>query len=1140
MYLKEHITTLLVLGACSLSIAQPGLKEVQSLLEQRFQLATGELQVSSHHSSEASGLTHYYFQQFHRGIPVRNALASAHLSKEGEMAHLNASLLANFGQKAVYSGLRYTMPEAAQRACRLLGIPVAGHFEPFSEKRGGYWLLDSKGSTGRPVSARLVYEKRPDGAYAQAWELTLFTPDMNHCWLVCLDASSGELLSRQDLAMHCNITACEKTAPEAEDIDFPCVPFYPEDLTEAPEPSLAGASQIFTGQYQHFPLSTESPLYGSRVVSTADVLANSTASPFGWHNTSGNPGAVEFEFTKGNNVYAYYDNTGAGQVSEPLAVPIITIGGAYIAGNVPDGGPALNFVYNGDISAATPSTYIRDAVTNAFVWANMLHDIFYLYGFDEAAGNFQQNNHGQGGLGGDYLQAEVQDIGNVNNANFITPPDGQNPVMQLYLWPDVPPSGAPPRDAAFDNLIIAHEWAHGLSLRLVGGAMNTACLNNPEQGGEGYSDFFGMLLTLRDLDNDGMVDENTIGEGVRGIANFLLGEPQSYRGIRPAPYATDQSINDYTYGDVPGMAQPHGVGFVWCTMLWEMAWELINRYGFEPNLYKHNSTAGNIRAFRIVVEALKMTPCQPSFIDMRDAVLAANTALYDGEGQDAIWAAFARRGLGASATAGGNEAFDPPSLLVTKTVDKEEAMPGELVNFTVTVRNSGFEKLHSLHITDVLSGLLEPVSISNPGNFSGNTAVAPVPGNLPPGASYSINISARVRPDAPVTEVIYENGANNLIEPDFTSLGAISTLDNPYEGSRAWFFAEASVPTEVALLLHLDLDPGHNNYLSFWHHYDTEAQFDGAVVEILEGTQWRDLGGRMVRNGYNSTVATREVIGLPSSPIDGRRAFSGSSGQYINTIIDMNGYAGPQTLRFRLVTDLSVEGNGWLADYFQLLDLSHIPNTACASAQGGISACGSAGPLGAIIGAPAPPLLPPLSLDAAPEADGIALQWHAPEDHNNAGFEVERRANGQAHFETIARIKESTGQSQNNYVLLDRDVANGAVYEYRLRQVNRDEKSTFSRAVSARATGGNAVPEVKVFPNPAREQLYLSFSYPPPEMVQVVLSGIDGKRLLPPISPDVEANDAIRIALPELPAGLYLLNITADSRHYTRRIVIRP
>jgi extracellular elastinolytic metalloproteinase len=75
------------------------------------------------------------------------------------------------------------------------------------------------------------------------------------------------------------------------------------------------------------------------------------------------------------------------------------------------------------------------AVQNLFYLNNVIHDRLYAAGFNEAAGNFQENNFGLGGnSGSDSVNAEAQDGGGTDNANFATPRDGRNPRMQMYLW----------------------------------------------------------------------------------------------------------------------------------------------------------------------------------------------------------------------------------------------------------------------------------------------------------------------------------------------------------------------------------------------------------------------------------------------------------------------------------------------------------------------------------------------------------------------------------------------------------------------------------------------------------------------------------------------------------------------------------
>ncbi|QQX77806.1 MULTISPECIES: T9SS-dependent M36 family metallopeptidase [Aequorivita] len=219
-------------------------------------------------------------------------------------------------------------------------------------------------------------------------------------------------------------------------------------------------------------------------------------------------------------------------------------------------------------------------------------------------------------------------------------------------------SGTDPfqRDGDLDNVIIAHEYGHGISNRLTGGPSAAGCLQNQEQMGEGWSDYFGMILTMKDGD---------LSTNVRGTGTYALGEGIAGRGLRAKPYTTDFALNDFTYDSIKTQVAPHGVGSVWTTMLWDLTWDLIDEYGFDPDIY--NGTGGNNIALQLVMDGMKLQPCSPGFVDGRDAILEADDIANGGANRCLIWRAFAKRGLGVSATQGstdskadGTEAFDVP------------------------------------------------------------------------------------------------------------------------------------------------------------------------------------------------------------------------------------------------------------------------------------------------------------------------------------------------------------------------------------------------------------------------------------------------------------------------------------------------
>ena len=149
--------------------------------------------------------------------------------------------------------------------------------------------------------------------------------------------------------------------------------------------------------------------------------ADDTASPDGWL-FSGDQNTLNIA---GNNVHAYLD-ADANNTADTGVGTTVTNG---------------NFLTDVALTEQPTTAANRNvAVQNLFYLNNLLHDMLYGYGFTESAGNFQEDNFGKGGLGSDSVNAEAQDGGDTDNANFATPSDGSNPRMQMYLWNSNPDS----------------------------------------------------------------------------------------------------------------------------------------------------------------------------------------------------------------------------------------------------------------------------------------------------------------------------------------------------------------------------------------------------------------------------------------------------------------------------------------------------------------------------------------------------------------------------------------------------------------------------------------------------------------------------------------------------------------------------
>jgi len=542
--------------------------------------------------SKITGATHVYLQQQYRGIPVYNAQLHINVNRDGRVISVNNSFLPGIARAVSSLSPRMQLPAAVGSAAQFSGIAAPAQLRALQAPRGlqQETSVAQAGLSLSPVKGRLMLLPIRQGEARLVWNFQIHTLDQEHSWDYTVDADSGQVWTRFDW--------------------------------------VAG------DQYRVYRNPAESPNHTSPLPpSDGRVLvvnpANTTASPFGWHDTNGVAGA-EFTTTQGNNVQAYTD---------------VDANNSPDAGSSPSGGAALSFDFALNLAQA-PSAYRPAAVTNLFYLNNFIHDVQYQYGFDEAGGNFQVNNYGRGGAGNDSVQAEAQDGAGTNNANFGTPPDGQRPRMQMFIWT----SPNPDRDGDLDAGIVFHEYGHGISNRLVGGPANVNCLTNRQQPGEGLSDWWALAQTAEVGDT---------GADPRGMGTYALGQPTSGLGIRTQRYSTNPSVNTWTYASINGMAVPHGVGSVWAQAAWEVYWKLVDKWGFDPNFFNANGSAGNQRMMLYVVEGLKNTACNPTFTQVRDGIIQAAVDNHGGEDVCPMWEAFAAFGLGTNAVSSGANGTTP-------------------------------------------------------------------------------------------------------------------------------------------------------------------------------------------------------------------------------------------------------------------------------------------------------------------------------------------------------------------------------------------------------------------------------------------------------------------------------------------------
>ena len=1072
--------------------SRPGVADPLGIANEYIRMHLGEwglapqdiegMTVNDMYADKSSGITRIYFRQRYRGIPVYNAILNISITKDGEVFFAGKRFVQDLAGKINTTAPVLRPEEAVLKLAGSLGL------EPgevrLKEQSGASQFVFDKGSMAKEdITAGLSFQPF-EGKVLLAWDILFEPAGRNDKWSARVDAVSGAVLNKFNWTVYCR--------PDGRAFSG-----YGNNCDDHPGFTDSNFAPALTGaQYNVWPAPTESPSHGPRTM-VADP-SDPVASPYGWHDINGQPGA-EYTITRGNNVFAYEDRKNIGQSSN----------------DEPDGGPALHFDFPFDASWE-PEQYMDASVVNLFYWANYMHDFAYRFGFDEQAGNFQINNYGKGGVGNDKMYAIAQagaDAGFSANPYYHHGNEGSSGtifMMEYYRTPtfltvtepvavagqyitsiadagwgagsyvtsvpvtaEVVPvndgvedpgisdacediinapelagkialidrggcefgikvlkaqnagaigviicnfdnefigllapasqganvhipvvlisaedgqiirkyignglkvslvnsgqSGPSAYDMSLDNGFIAHEYGHGISWRLAGGP-DAACFDNTEQMDEGWSDFFALATTVRQGDT---------GAKKRGIGSYFIDEATTGRGCRRYPYSTDMNISPLTYGDIAPSQERHDVGEVWGNMIWDMYWAFVDKYGWNADLSDESS--GNYKAIRLVFDGLKNLPCSPGFVDGRNAILAADEALFNGENSCLLWEVFARRGLGYSADQGSpfdagdqKEAFDvPPScanrIIIEKTVT-DLIQPGDDIEVTLKIANYKAETATNVAVTDEIPAgtSFKPNSSSMPAVVQGSTVTFSL-GNMNSMEEATITYTLKSAPGAwsqrkfldEVTAVSSTDWLAYSIGNDAPNVWSVTDSFPAHSGNLSWHTKE--IPEES--LQALELDPGVYSFhvngdhpaLRFYHRYQTQGGINGGLVEVREvgANSWDQVGDDMIRNGYPGFIS---YLSLNAPNL---RAFSGNSGNdFKATYVDLSKWAGKDIqIRFRFGTDVNTHnGMGWLIDDIEFLNLIAYNGEACVTTDQGDDVCAFAPEAGTIVDSKADPL----------------------------------------------------------------------------------------------------------------------------------------------------------------------------------------
>jgi len=333
--------------------------------------------------------------------------------------------------------------------------------------------------------------------------------------------------------------------------------------------------------------------------------------------------------------------------------------------------PSTGCTWNGfDPNGMSWTVNREQAGTQLFYYVNTYHDHLRDapgIGFTSASGAFEGTDGVQAqvddGADTDTQFPGLPDCNHTANAYVLPVPDGQDLLMQVYLWSNACWANSfqlNDVNAADDALIVYHEYTHGMTNRLVTDAAGNPAMNGWQPGAmdEALADFYALdFLVQQGLEVD------TAAPGQLRPGRYendpLRTQPWDcpVGAVASAcPGAGGAGSGGYTYGDFAKICvclaggglgpEVHADGEIWVETLWDLRTRMIAAHG---------PVTGLNRTRALVTDGLRLAPANPTFLQMRDAILQADTSHAFGDSA-LIWSVFAARGMGFYAhTAGADD-----------------------------------------------------------------------------------------------------------------------------------------------------------------------------------------------------------------------------------------------------------------------------------------------------------------------------------------------------------------------------------------------------------------------------------------------------------------------------------------------------
>jgi extracellular elastinolytic metalloproteinase len=572
----------------------------------------------------ADGVRHLQWEQVYRGLPVFGPGLRANVTAGGRLINVGEGAVADPGGVSIQPRLSAT--DAVLAAARGAHAAVA-------PGRPGRRTGAARATTftGGDRASLTLY-----GGHRLAWRV-LLRADPSHVYDAVVDATTGDTLYWVNMV--------KEAVPAHAFRNYPGAPVGGDQADADLEPWLTSSTTLL-GANVHVYSDADDDIDG--VLPDGTVQSGDEVPPSA-------PGQWIYD-----------------QVTQPATQPSL---GQHC--------PAADCSWSDFDNSMSWTVNRNQAGTQLFFYANTFHD--YLrdtagIGFTSASGAFETTGSP---ATSDRVQAQIDDgattdvapfddfpdCNHTSNANVLPVPDGEDLVMQMFLWSNACTAGAYEMNdvnGADDALIVYHEYTHGMTNRLVTDAGGFPAMNGIQAGAmdEGIADFYAFdYLVSHGLETD------TAAPGQLVAALYENAAIRSQAIDCPVGVTSlTCPAGGYTYGDlgkIAGGPEVHADGEIWVETLWDLR---------AAEIAAHGASAGLTRMRALVTAGLRLAPANPTFLGLRNAILQADTVLGFGD-RGRIWASFAHRGMGYNARTTGSDDTNPVQDFALPPVQRVEPPP---------------------------------------------------------------------------------------------------------------------------------------------------------------------------------------------------------------------------------------------------------------------------------------------------------------------------------------------------------------------------------------------------------------------------------------------------------------------------------